>query len=206
MADLEHILQQLHDSEINAGVQTFYDAGMRVWIGDEANGLHAETVINRTAADLKWPEGLSAASYTRPRCASSLIAPMPKNTPVKRVARQLPSPHPIDVHVGLRIRQHRILLGMTQETLGAAIGLSFQQVQKYEIGVDSIPASRLVEVAKALEVPPSFFFKGPRARARDPLYKRETLELVRAYLAIQNPTVRGSIAETTPRSAGPSKA
>jgi transcriptional regulator with XRE-family HTH domain len=67
---------------------------------------------------------------------------------------------------------------------------------KYEIGFDSIPASRLVEVAKALEVPPSFFFKGPRARARDPLYKRETLELVRAYLAIQNPTVRGSIAET----------
>jgi hypothetical protein len=63
MADLEHILQQLHDSEINAGVQTFYDAGMRVWIGDEANGLHAETVINRTAADLKWPEGLSAASW-----------------------------------------------------------------------------------------------------------------------------------------------
>jgi transcriptional regulator with XRE-family HTH domain len=86
---------------------------------------------------------------------------------------------------------------MTQETLGGAIGLSFQQVQKYEIGFDSIPASRLVEVAKTLEVPPSFFFKGrPRARARDPLYKRETLELVRAYLAIQNPTVRGSIAET----------
>ena len=63
---------------------------------------------------------------------------------------------------------------MTQETLGAAIGLSFQMVQKYEIGINSVPASRLVEVAKALDVPPSFFFKGrPRARARDPLYKRE---------------------------------
>jgi hypothetical protein len=46
MADLEHILLQLHDSEINAGVQTFYDAGMRVWIGDEANGIQAETTIN----------------------------------------------------------------------------------------------------------------------------------------------------------------
>jgi hypothetical protein len=64
MADLKHILQQLHDSEINAGVQTFYDAGMRVWIGDEANGIQVETTINRTrAARLKWPEGLTAASW-----------------------------------------------------------------------------------------------------------------------------------------------
>jgi hypothetical protein len=63
MEDLEHVLQQLHDSEINAGVQTFYDAGMRVWIGDEMNGIQAETTINRTAAArLKWPEGPSAAS------------------------------------------------------------------------------------------------------------------------------------------------
>jgi hypothetical protein len=63
MADLEQILQQLHDSEINAGVQTLYDAGM-IWIGDEANGIQAETTINRTrAARLKWPEGLTAASW-----------------------------------------------------------------------------------------------------------------------------------------------
>jgi hypothetical protein len=61
---LERVLQGLHDSEINAGVQTFYDAGMRVWIGDEMNGIKAETVINRTpAARLKWPEGLTAASW-----------------------------------------------------------------------------------------------------------------------------------------------
>src|SRR5713226_4980547 len=77
----------------------------------------------------------------------------------------MPSPHPIDVHVGLRIRERRSLLGMTQETLGAAIGQSFQMVQKYEIGINSVPASRLVEVAKALDVPPSFFFEGPRRRA-----------------------------------------
>jgi transcriptional regulator with XRE-family HTH domain len=82
---------------------------------------------------------------------------------------------------------------MTQETLGAAIGLSFQMVQKYEIGIDSVPASRLVEAAKALDVPPSFFFEGPRRRA---LYTRENIELVRAYFAIHNPTVRESIAET----------
>jgi hypothetical protein len=61
---LERVLQGLHDSEINAGVQTFYDAGMRVWIGDEMNGIKAKTVINRTpAARLKWPEGLTAASW-----------------------------------------------------------------------------------------------------------------------------------------------
>jgi hypothetical protein len=64
MPDLEHILMELHDSEINVGVQTFYDTGMRVWIGDEANGIQAETTINRTAAArLKWPEGLTAASW-----------------------------------------------------------------------------------------------------------------------------------------------
>ena len=65
MADLEHVLHRLHDSEINAGVQTFYDAGMRVWIGDESNGIQSETTINRTgsfAAPRKWPEGVTAAS------------------------------------------------------------------------------------------------------------------------------------------------
>ena len=108
----------------------------------------------------------------------------------------MPSPHSIDVHVGLRIRQRRILLGMTQERLGAAVGLSFQIVQKYEVGINSISASRLVEVAKALDVPPSFFFEGSRPRAKVALYTRETLELVHAYLAIQNTTVRESIAET----------
>ena len=64
MPDLEHILMELHDSEINAGVQTFCDTGMRVWIGNEANGIQAETAINRrAAARLKWPEGLTAASW-----------------------------------------------------------------------------------------------------------------------------------------------
>jgi hypothetical protein len=66
MATLEQVLQQLHDSEINAGVQTFYDTGMRVWIGDDANGIRTETTIDRTAsfvAPRKWPEGVTAASW-----------------------------------------------------------------------------------------------------------------------------------------------
>jgi hypothetical protein len=66
MADLENTLRRLHDSEINAGVQTFYDAGLRIWIGDEINGIQAETTINRAgafAAPRKWPEGVTAASW-----------------------------------------------------------------------------------------------------------------------------------------------
>ena len=66
MADLERVLKQLHDSEINAGVQTFYDTGMRTWIGDEAYGTQSETTIDRTgsfAAPRKWPDGVTAASW-----------------------------------------------------------------------------------------------------------------------------------------------
>ena len=63
-ADLERVLQALHDSEINAGVQTFFDAGMRVWIGDEVNGIQAETVFTRMGStERTWPEGLTAASW-----------------------------------------------------------------------------------------------------------------------------------------------
>jgi hypothetical protein len=64
MADLEQILQQLHASEINAGVQMFYDTGMRVWIGDEANGVRDEMTTNRIGdSPRKWPEWFSAASW-----------------------------------------------------------------------------------------------------------------------------------------------
>ena len=64
MADLERVLQALHDSEINAGVQTFFDAGLRVWIGDEVNGIQAETVFTRMGStERMWPEGLTAASW-----------------------------------------------------------------------------------------------------------------------------------------------
>jgi transcriptional regulator with XRE-family HTH domain len=109
--------------------------------------------------------------------------------------RTMPSPHPIDIHVGLRIRQRRRLLDMSQQTLGAAVGLSFQMIQRYEDGSTSIPASTLFELARALDVPPSCFFQGPRLTARDPLCTQETVELVRAYFTIHNPTVRENIAK-----------
>lgn len=119
-------------------------------------------------------------------------------------------PNPIDVHVGSRVRLRRTLLGMSQEKLGDAIGLTFQQVQKYERGANRIGSSRLFDLSRVLDVPVSFFFddmpseisdKAPGSEeglsessaesyATDPLAKRETLELVRAYYQIDEPSVR----------------
>src|SRR5471032_1999010 len=66
--------------------------------------------------------------------------------------------HPVDVHVGARMRQRRTLLGMSQEKLGTAVGLTFQQIQKYERGSNRIGSSRLFEFSKVLDVPVSYFF------------------------------------------------
>ena len=67
-------------------------------------------------------------------------------------------PNPVDIHVGARVRLRRTLLGMSQEKLGEAIGLTFQQVQKYERGANRVGASRLYDLSRVLEVPVSFFF------------------------------------------------
>ncbi len=124
-------------------------------------------------------------------------------------------PSPIDMHVGARIRLRRTLMGMSQERLGDALGLTFQQVQKYERGVNRVGASRLFDLSRILDVPISFFFDNmpeplassvgaqpPRAVTGfaevqegfagpdDTLNKRETLELVRAYYRITDPAVR----------------
>jgi len=68
-------------------------------------------------------------------------------------------PNPIDKHVGSRVRMRRVLIGMSQERLGSALGLTFQQVQKYEKGTNRIGASRLQQIAGVLSVPPAFFFE-----------------------------------------------
>ncbi len=107
---------------------------------------------------------------------------------------------PLDVHVGARLRQRRTLLGMSQTTLGDAIGVSFQQMQKYERGTNRISASRLFALSGVLDVTVEYFFddmpaavaasspaqgggkaKKPPGYEADPIAKRETLELVRAY-------------------------
>ncbi len=70
------------------------------------------------------------------------------------------SPNPIDRHVGSRVRMRRVMLGMSQEKLGDALGLTFQQVQKYEKGINRIGASRLQQISRTLDVPPAYFFEG----------------------------------------------
>jgi transcriptional regulator with XRE-family HTH domain len=128
-------------------------------------------------------------------------------------------PHPVEIHVGQRMRQRRSLLGMSQSAVGAAVGLTFQQIQKYERGSNRISSSRLFEFAKVLDVPVSYFFDEMPSNAlagrpmssrgrkgfgeaattfeqeKDPLIKRETLKLVRAYYKIRESRVRKCIFE-----------
>ncbi len=127
---------------------------------------------------------------------------------------KLVRPRPVDAHVGARVRLRRTMLGMSQEKLAQALGLTFQQVQKYERGTNRVGSSRLYELSKILEVPIQFFFDEMPAEiaatARggngggsfseaaadyepDTLAKRETLELVRAYYRIKSPRVRKKV-------------
>ena len=125
-------------------------------------------------------------------------------------------PRPVDVHVGVRVRQRRTLLGMSQTTLGDALGLTFQQVQKYERGMNRIGASRLFELSRVLDVPVEYFFeemptavaasspakkrgrpKKPVRYELGPMAKRETLQLVRAYYKIKDAEIRKHLFEMT---------
>jgi transcriptional regulator with XRE-family HTH domain len=98
--------------------------------------------------------------------------------------------HPVDVHVGQRVRQRRWMVGMTQQQLGNKVGIKFQQIQKYETGTNRISASRLWDIAAALDVSVSFFFEGLSGEQLglgahgDILTDKEALELVRAYYSI----------------------
>ena len=103
--------------------------------------------------------------------------------------------HPVDVHVGKRVRHRRWMVGMTQQQLAGKVGIKFQQIQKYETGMNRISASRLWDIADALSVPVSFFFEGidekidaeasgQSAVPGDILGDKEALELVRSYYAM----------------------
>lgn len=106
--------------------------------------------------------------------------------------------HPVDIHVGQRIRHRRWLTGTTQQELAQAVGIKFQQIQKYETGTNRVSASRLWDIAHALEVPVSFFFDGfedvgdvtkdaanTNGKVQgDPLKDREALSLLRTYYGI----------------------
>lgn len=126
------------------------------------------------------------------------------------------SPNPIDQHVGGRVRMRRVMLGMSQEKLGDALDLTFQQVQKYEKGINRIGASRLQQISRILDVPPAYFFEGapagePRASLEsglmhvaedskanyimDFLSTAEGLHLNMAFARIHDPKIRKRIVD-----------
>ena len=120
------------------------------------------------------------------------------------------APNPIDRHVGSRVRMRRMLIGMSQEKLGEALGLTFQQVQKYEKGTNRIGASRLHRIASVLGVPVEFFYEGAphgsgaatgfaepasSTYVSDFLSTSEGVQLVKAFLAVKDPKVRRKIVE-----------
>jgi transcriptional regulator with XRE-family HTH domain len=131
---------------------------------------------------------------------------MATRTPRRPGRRSLDRPDPTDIHVGSRVRLRRNMLGLSQEKLGEALGLTFQQVQKYERGANRVGASRLWEMSRILDVPVQFFFETTdpvRAEPRggfaessqetfdtDPLNRRETRELIGAYYRIENAAAR----------------
>ena len=123
--------------------------------------------------------------------------------------------NPIDAQVGNRVRLRRMLVGMSQEKLGEMLGLTFQQVQKYERGANRVGSSRLFDLSRVLDVPIAYFFDEMPSNVQekspsrlmglatpptveyepDPMAKRETLELVRAYYKITDPTLRKRLFE-----------
>jgi len=125
--------------------------------------------------------------------------------------------NPIDIHVGNRLRLRRTLLGFTQELLADEVGLTFQQIQKYERGANRIGASRLYQFSQILDASVSYFFEEmpdeirshegqmdwgladqrQQELAPSPMARRETLELVKAYYRITDPNVRQSLFDLT---------
>ena len=116
-------------------------------------------------------------------------------------------PNPIDRHVGNRVRMQRVLMNMSQEKLGEALGITFQQIQKYEKGVNRISASRLQQISQTLKVPPSFFFQDTTGKGAvenpaaidggaiisDFLSTTEGIQLNRAFARIADPKIRRKI-------------
>ena len=124
-------------------------------------------------------------------------------------------PEPADVHVGKRVRMRRMMLGRSQTQLGEALGVTFQQVQKYEKGTNRISASRLQQISEAFQVPVEFFFEGlpdgaggpcaapPPSYVSDFLATTDGLNLTKAFMRIPGAQLRRSIVNLVESIAGP---
>ncbi len=128
-------------------------------------------------------------------------------------------PNPIDVHVGSRVRLRRMMLGMSQEKLGESLGITFQQIQKYEKGTNRIGASRLQHIARVLTMPVSYFFEGAPGMAAaslspdlneppatnhvvDFLSTNEGIQLNKAFVRIKDPKLRRRVIDLVRTMAG----
>ena len=135
------------------------------------------------------------------------VVPKPKPTKTEATKKKGKA-NSIDENVGMQLRQRRSLLGMSQEKLAEQVGITFQQIQKYENGANRISASRLFEFSKVLDIPVNFFFDSSNGNAGKPslgfaendqaafegpgdvMQRKETLELIRVYYSIENPKLR----------------
>ncbi len=128
-----------------------------------------------------------------------------KSTPAKPAVK---SPHPVDVHVGGRVRLRRRFLGLSQKELADALGLTFQQIQKYERGANRVSASKLYETAKVLKVPLSYFFEGfenqdgTERSSQELLSTAAGIELVQAFTSIRDSNRRRKILDLIESLAG----
>ena len=145
----------------------------------------------------------------------TIAAILPRN-PVFKGNIVAKSPSPTDKHVGARVRMRRLMLGLSQEKLAGGLGLTFQQVQKYEKGTNRIGASRLQQIANILKVQPQFFFEElPKAKgaahfdsAPSPAYlndfvaSNDGIALMKAFMAIESSTLRRSIVHVVEQISG----
>lgn len=147
-----------------------------------------------------------AISYSP--ASSSPPSSSPPSSSLRQAARKRApdaGPNPVDIHIGKRLRLRRMLIGLSQEEVATAVGVAFQQIQKYECAVNRVSTSRLWELARALHCPVSFFYEGmdgtapdlagPSAPPPESSVRQETLKLVRAYYTIKQPNVRQHILE-----------
>jgi transcriptional regulator with XRE-family HTH domain len=181
----------------------------KVWLS-RSNGWAIEAAASRS----EWT-GRHATGSGR---FASLMSRMKVARKMRAFADDAGGPHPIDAHVGSRLRLRRTMLRISQEKLAAELGLTFQQVQKYERAANRISASRLYQLCRILKIPISFFFEGLEAEGRrfrkkavqdapeqDPLRQPEAIELAEAYYRISNPQVRARFLELV-RAAADNKA